>query len=140
MSRLLEDIKTIDSEKAKNMYLIMDIEYTFYIKRDIEGAKILVDNAVKYSADNLYVLLCQFDIYEKANDVNKMKTILANLKKNIGSPNTKFFKEYQKCRAIYEVRAGNLENARSIAMSSSIPQNTKQNLLSKIDKIYSELM
>lgn len=140
MSRLLEDIGKIDSEKAKNMYSIMEIEYTFYIKRDIESAKTLVDSAVMYSSDNLYMLLCQFDIYEKANDVNKLKQILGSLKNNIGSPNTKFYKEYQKCRAIYEVRAGNLENARNIARSSSIPKNTKKNLLSKIDKIYSESM
>lgn len=133
---LIKDIQKIESERAKNMYTIMYVQFSLYINSDINNAKSLIDHAVTESPDNLYIMLCQFDIYEKLNDIKKMKEILANLKSNIGNSRGKFYKELKKCNVIYEAKSGNFDNARSIIHSSIIPENSKQNLLARVDKIF----
>ena len=47
----------------------------------------------------------------------------------------KHFREFKKCQALYQAKIGNISNARSIAKSSYLPENSKQILLARIDKM-----
>ena len=135
MQQLLIDISEIESQKAKNMYLIMYSKYYLFIEDNIEKAIEYVERANIDSPDNLYVLLCQFDVYEKANSLRKLEEILEAIKNNVGRPESKYYRDYKKCQAIYYAKIGNHTNARSIAQSSKLPENSKQILLTRIDKI-----
>lgn len=135
MNQLLEDMNKIESEKAKNMYLIMYAKYYLYVEEDIEMAITYVEEANEDSPDNMYVLLCQFDIYEKANDLDKLGEVIKAIENNIKNSRSKYFREFKKCQALYQAKIGNISNARSIAKSSYLPENSKQILLARIDKM-----
>lgn len=135
MNQLLKDISKIESQKAKNMFLIMFSKYYLFMEEDIDKAIEYVEQANIESPDNLYVLLCQFDVYEKANYLEKLEQVLDAIKNNVGNPKSKYYRDYKKCQAIYNAKIGNYTNARSIAQSSKLPENSKQILLARIDKL-----
>ncbi|MFK4880683.1 TIR domain-containing protein [Lactococcus petauri] len=138
LKQLLKDINAIESEKAKNMYLTMGAQYNLLIEKNIDEAKQLVDEALINSPDDIYVLLCQFDVYEKANDLKKLKETIALLKKNSGNTQSKYYKEYKKRQVIYLAKIGQIEDARQITMNLSVSENSKNILLQRISKIDSD--
>ena len=93
------------------------------------------EEANEDSPDNMYVLLCQFDVYEKSNDLDKLGEVIKAIENNIKNSRSKYFREFKKCQALYQAKIGNISNARSIAKSSNLPENSKQILLARIDKM-----
>ncbi|HFU6605795.1 TPA: TIR domain-containing protein [Bacillus pacificus] len=131
---LLEDIKKIESEKAKSMSLVMNIQYNVYFKEDLEKAESLVeDNAYLYPYD-IFVLLTSFDVYEKMNKTEKLKEVLESIKYLHSNLNSKYHRDYLKCLAIFKAAEGDIIGANQLVSKINISETAKKLLRNKIDR------
>lgn len=132
--QLLSDIKKIDSDKAKSMALVMEIQYFVYFEENLDAAQLLIsDEAYKYG-DDIFVLLACFDVFEKASDLTNLKNSLESIKRLHGNPRSKYYRDYLKCLAIYNAIEGNIDKAKNIMSEISTSELGKKLLQNKIEK------
>lgn len=137
MAQLLSDMLKINSDKSNNMYAIMSAQYELLVLDNVNRAIEIIEDAKNDFPEDVYILLCQFDVYEKANDTRKMHLILDEISIMAKKPSSRFYRDYRKCQAIYEAKCGNLSNAQDIIRSSRFPENSARILRSKIERIKS---
>lgn len=131
---LLEDIKKIDSEKAKSMSLVMNIQFQVYLNEDLNAAEALIEaNTFLYSKD-IFVLLATFDVYEKLNKKEKLRSVLEDIKNLHGNPSSKYHRDYLKCLAVYTAVIGDISKARVIARDINASETAKRLLENKINR------
>lgn len=132
---LLDDMSKIESEKAKNMFLIMSAQYNLYFEDNIEKAKSIIQKAHDLYPNDTYVLLCMFDICEKALDIPKLERTLNSLKAAHGNSKSKYHREYLKSSAIYKAIKGDISAAKEIVNKLNISTSSKKNLEMRIERI-----
>ncbi|WP_392455516.1 TIR domain-containing protein [Chryseomicrobium aureum] len=133
-AQLLNDISKIDSDKAKSMALVMDIQFNLYFKDDLnEAKKLITDQAFKYPTD-IFVLLTSFDVFEKLGDIENLKKTLETIKLLHVNPKSKYHRDYLKCLAIYKAIEGDIIKARQIVRDMNTSEVAKRSLRNKIEK------
>ncbi|WP_052144872.1 toll/interleukin-1 receptor domain-containing protein [Halalkalibacter okhensis] len=133
-SLLLEDIDKIDSEKAKSMSLVMNIQYNVYFNDNFEIAQDLIEkNAFLYPND-IFVLLATFDFYEKVGSIEHLRSILEAIKNIHGNTWSKYNRDYVKCLAVYKAANGDILKARAIARDINTSETAKRILENKINR------
>lgn len=131
---LLEDINKIDSDKAKSMSLVMNIQYNIHFKEDlITAGQLIEENAFKYPND-IFVLLVTFDVYERLNKIENLKSTLEAIKNIHGNTSSKYHRDYLKCNAVYYAAIGEISKAKAIARDLNISETAKRLLENKINK------
>ncbi|QMT18076.1 TIR domain-containing protein [Planococcus maritimus] len=131
---LLSDIKRIDSEKAKSMSLVMNIQYKVYFDEDLLTAEQLIEDMAYLYPKDIFVLLSTFDVYEKLNNLNKMKEILEKIRSLHGNHKSKYHRDYLKSLAVVKAAEGNITEAENLLKKINISENGKSILKHKIDK------
>ncbi|QDY45792.1 hypothetical protein FK545_11260 [Planococcus glaciei] len=131
---LLEDMKKIDSEKAKNMYLIMSAQYEIFMKDNSKEAEKIILEAYDLYPSDTYVLLCMFDIYERSLNIEGLNKVLEDFKKLHGTDRSKFHKDYLKCKAVYLALKDDVDSAHQIIRKLNISESSKKNLEQRIER------
>lgn len=134
MQILLKDIERIESEKAKNMFLIMTAQYYLYIGDNIEEAISSIQKASDLYPNDTYVMLCMFDIYEKTMDIKKLGKIINDLKLLHENPNSKYHRDYLKCLAIYKAICGETDTAEELISTLNISESSRKNLKARMER------
>lgn len=131
---LLEDIKQIDSDKAKSMSLVMNIQFNLYFNENYkEVQRLIAEEAYKYPND-IFVLLACFDVFEKLSKKEELKSILEAIRNLHENPRSKYHRDYLKCLAIYKAIEGDITKARQITKGLNISEIAKRSLNNKIEK------
>jgi hypothetical protein len=131
---LIEDIIKIDSEKAKSMSLVMNIQYQVYFNENLIAAKNLIEENAYLYPNDIFVLLATFDVFEKLNNVEQLRPILEAIKNLHGNQSSKYHRYYLKCLAVYTATIGDTSKARIIARDINISETAKRLLENKINK------
>ncbi|WP_342042588.1 TIR domain-containing protein [Bacillus sp. OTU2372] len=131
---LLEDIRKIDSEKAKSMSLVMDIQFNVYFNDNLDDAEFLIEEKAYLYPKDIFVLLATFDVYEKLNKIDNLRTTLEAIKNLHGNPSSKYHRDYLKCLAAYTAATGEISKARAIVKVINTSETAKRLLENKISK------
>ncbi|MFT7822373.1 TIR domain-containing protein [Bacillus siamensis] len=131
---LLDDITKIDSERAKSMSIVMKIQYQIYLNEDLKAAEALVEENTYLSTKDIFVLLATFDVYERLNNTDKLKSTLEDIKSIHGNSSSKYHRDYLKCLAVYTAAIGDITKARAIARDINASETAKRLLENKINR------
>lgn len=136
MKKLLEDIEKIDSDKAKNMFLIMSAQYELYMNDNIEKTQNYIEQADREFPDSIYVLLFKIDYFEKTRNLVGLEEVLHKMKK-FSNKNSTYYTDFMKCKIYIESLKGNDKLSMSYLQQLKLSEKAKKSIRLKIQNLSS---
>lgn len=135
LSRLLIDIKKIDTDRAKNMGYIMEAEYELYFNEDTDKAEKIIMEATAEFPSSMYIKLFEIELFFKQKNLKKLEKLEIDMRKKRIDSNHKYSDQYLKLKAYIEILKGNRDNAVSIMNDTNFSKTTKETTIAKINNI-----
>lgn len=135
LSRLLIDIKKIDTDRAKNMGYIMEAEYELYFNEDADKAEKIIMEATAEFPSSMYIKLFEIELFFKQKNLKKLGKLEIDMRKKRIDSNHKYSDQYLKLKAYIEILKGNRDNAVSIMNDTNFSKTTKETTIAKINNI-----
>ena len=135
IKELLDNLKKIQTEKAEQMYYTCYAQYLAFWKNEEEKSLIEIDKAIRKFESVPYPKLTKFDIAERFDQIDEMKTILddlSNVKKN-----SYLYNMVMARKAVYYAKINKNSEARNIIDCEIryYPENAKKKLITRIESI-----
>ena len=138
LETLINELKNIDTKVSDEMYRRCKALYEAFILNDDYNSLNTINDSLSIYIDNHYSLLTKVEIAYKFRDIYNMKDALDALDKLV--ENKRISKSnFAKQKAFYLALIGKKENAKILINTElrGYPQNAKNRILQKIDRISS---